>query len=71
MMSLWKIFRNLSAIAGFILLYLAASTSDYHLLELGVDEPSWVNKGVIVGLLMLLPMLFHIIYEMYMEGKEE
>lgn len=71
MISLWKIFRNLSAIAGFVLLYAAASTSDYHLLELGVDEPLWVSKGIIVGLMMLLPMLFHVIYETWKEGKEE
>ena len=71
MISFWKIIRIILAIGGFGLLLCTISTSDYYVLELGQAEPSWITQNIVIGLLMLLPMLIHIVYETYMEGRED
>lgn len=70
MMSLWKIIRNLSAIAGLIMLMGAVGTSDYYVVELEQAAPSYCNRNIIIGIALMLPMVIHLFYEMYKEGKE-
>ncbi len=69
MMNFWKSFRTVLAMAGIALLSVAASSSDYYVLELGVNEPSGVRNSMIVGVLMLLPMLLHTLYDLYIEAR--
>jgi hypothetical protein len=69
MISLWKAFRSLSAMSGIVMLCIAANSSDYYVLELGMNEPSGVRNCMIIGVLMLLPMLAHTLYDLYIEGK--
>ena len=69
MMSLWKIIRNLSAVAGFILLFGSVGTSDYYVIELEQVAPSYVNTNIGIGLALMLPMIIHLIVEMYKEGR--
>ena len=71
MMSLWKIIRSFLAIGGFALLFCAASTSDYYVIELGQMEPAGFSQNLVVGLLMILPQIIHLVYDMYKEGKRE
>ena len=71
MMSLWKIIRNLSAIAGLIMLMGAIGTSDYYVIELEQMAPSYCNRNIIIGIALMLPMIIHVFYEMYKEGSKE
>lgn len=71
MMSIWKIIRNLLAILGAIFLLGAIGASDYHVVELGQAEPSSVTTNIIIGVALLLPLLAHILYEMYKEGRDD
>ena len=63
MIFLWKIVRTLMAIIGIVLIFGAAGTSDYYVLELGQSEPSSVWITLTIGLLMIVPLVFHIIKE--------
>lgn len=56
---LWKLVRTTMAIVGAFLVYGAAGTSDYYLIELGQLEPTSVWTTIIVGLLMMSPALAH------------
>jgi hypothetical protein len=71
MISLWKIIRNLSAIAGFILLLGTAGTTDYYANELRQAAPSYCDRNLIIGLVLILPMIIHLIVETYKEGRED
>ena len=71
MMSLWKIIRNLSAIAGLIMLMGAVGTSDYYVVELEQEAPSYLNRNIIIGIALMFPMVIHLFYEMYKEGSKE
>lgn len=71
MMSLWKIIRNLSAIAGFILLLGTAGTTDYYANELRQAAPSYCDRNLIIGLVLILPMIIHLLVEMHKEGKQD
>lgn len=71
MLSLWKILRNLLAISGLGLMFLSVNTSDYYVLELGCAEPAYVGRCMVAGVLMVLPLLGHSIYQMWLEGKDE
>lgn len=71
MISLWNIIRNLSAIAGLILLMGSVGTSDYYAMELECAAPSYVNTNLIIGVLLILPTIIHLLIEMYREGKSE
>lgn len=70
-MSLWKIIRNLSAIAGLILIFGSVSTSDYYVVELGRTAPSYCDRNLIIGIVLILPMIIHLLVEMYKEGRED
>ena len=70
MISLWKIIRNLSAIAGLIMLMGAINTSDYYVIELEQVAPSYCNRNIVIGIVLLLPMIIHLFVEMYREGKQ-
>ena len=71
MISLWKIIRNLSAIAGLILLMGSVGTSDYYAMELECAAPSYVNTNLVIGIVLMLPMVIHLIIDMSREGKQE
>ena len=69
-MSLRKIIRNLLAIAGLIMLMGAIGTSDYYVIELEQVAPSYCNRNIVIGIALMLPMVIHLFYEMYKEGKK-
>lgn len=71
MISLWKIIRNLSAIAGLILLLGSVGESDKYTLALHQAAPSYCDKNLIIGIALLLPMIIHLLVEMYKEGRED
>ena len=71
MISVWKIIRNLLAIIGAITIYGTIGTSDYYVIELGSVAPAYVKTQIIVGVLMILPMVLHVFYELYKEGKND
>ena len=70
MISLWKIIRNLLAIAGLIMLMGAIGTSDYYVVELEQVAPSYCSRNIIIGIVLMLPMVIHQFVEMYREGKQ-
>lgn len=70
MNSLWKIVRNTMAIIGGILLFCAASTSDYYTMELGVSEPDSVWKTIIVALVLMIPMWVELTYKVIKEKDD-
>lgn len=70
MISLWKIIRNLSAIAGLILLMGTAGTQDKYA-ALHQVAPSYCDRNLIIGIVLLLPMIIHLLVEMYKEGRED
>lgn len=59
MKRIYRIFRNTAACVGFILLFGAAGTSDFYTLEMKQPEPDSVNKLILWGLLLLLPLVLH------------
>ena len=71
MLSLCKILRNLLGVSGLGLIFLSVSTSDYYVLELGCAEPAYVGRLMITGALMMLPLLVHSLYHLWLEGKED
>ena len=71
MISLWKIIRNLSAIAGLILLMGSVGTSDYYAMELECAAPSYVTTNLVIGIVLMLPMVIHLLVEMHKEGKQD
>ena len=71
MLSLWKILRNLLGVSGLGLIFLSVSTSDYYVLELGCAEPAYVGRLMIAGALMMLPLLAHSLYQVWLEGRSE
>jgi hypothetical protein len=52
-----KIFKTM-AITGAMLTVGMAGTSDYYLMELGQDHPSYVWVGLAIGIVLMLPYLF-------------
>ena len=71
MISLWKIIRNLLAVVGAGCIIGGVSTSDYYVIELGTVEPAYVKSQIIFGCMMVLPLLVHVIYDLYKEGKHD
>lgn len=71
MISIWKIIRNLLAIVGAVCILGSVSTSDYYVIELGQVEPAYIKSQLIVGFLMVLPLLIHVFYLLYKEGKQD
>lgn len=71
MISLWKIIRNLLAVVGAGCIVGGVSTSDYYVIELGQMEPAYVKSQLIFGVLMVLPLIVHVIYDLYKEGKRD
>ena len=58
-----RVIRSISGVCGFVLAYLAISTSDYYVLELGTTEPRSVTVAMAVGFAMLLPAAVSVIWE--------
>lgn len=58
-----KTLRAIFGVCGFVLLYLAVSTSDYYVLELHTTEPRSVIIAAVLGGIMLLPALVSLIWE--------
>lgn len=50
-----KIATNALCAIGFVLAFLAISTSDYYVIELGQPEPQYVMRLLFVGIAMMLP----------------
>lgn len=71
MISLWKIIRNLSAIAGLILLMGSVGEQDRYTLALRQAAPAHSDTTMIIGIVLLLPMIIHLLVEMYKEGKQD
>lgn len=69
MISLWKIIRNLLAITGAVSIIGAISTSDYYVIELGQVEPAYIKTQIIIGAALLIPFVFHVLYDIYKEGR--
>ncbi len=53
--------RNISCVLGFVMWYLAVSTSDYYVMEAHEPEPASVTVMLIAGAILLLPAAIHII----------
>lgn len=49
---------NVLGAIGFVLAFLAISTSDYYVIELGQPEPQYVMRLLFVGVAMMLPTVF-------------
>ena len=62
MMSLWKVVRNALAVLGFLCIFLAVSTSDYYVIELGQADPSYIWYWFIAGCVLMLPAVGHLVY---------
>lgn len=62
MKRIWQTVNALLGICGFACLFLATSTSDYFVVELGVEEPSYIRTMLIVGFLMVIPAIASAIY---------
>lgn len=58
-----KAIRNTFGCCGFVLLFLAISSSDYYVLELNTTEPRSVIIAGVLGFVMLLPALVSLIWE--------
>lgn len=69
MNSLWRIVRPLMAVIGIIMVFGAVGTSDYYVIELGRSEPSSVWTTITIGLVMMFPTAFHLIYGTVKGGK--
>lgn len=68
---MWKIVRTLMAVSGGILIYLAASTSDYHLYELGELEPYYIKYMIVWGFMLMIPAVIHGIRKATREVDED
>ena len=64
MISIWRIFRNLTAISGFVMLICAAGTSDYYVMELGMSEPPYFVRNLVIGLVLLMPMMLQVLVDL-------
>lgn len=56
---LWNRVRNIMALVGLGLCYIAASTSDFHVMGLGQAEPGKVWWMLVVGVVMMMPTAVH------------
>lgn len=54
-----RYFRNITTLCGSICLFLGAFTSDFHVIELGQNEPESVDTFLIWGVVLLIPMFLH------------
>ena len=50
-----KAIRNIFGVCGFVMLYLAISTSDYYVIELNTTEPRIVTVLMAIGSAMFIP----------------
>jgi hypothetical protein len=53
-----KVYKT-SAGISLLLFYLAASVSDFHVVELGQAEPDSVNTLIVWGVVFLIPMVLY------------
>lgn len=58
---LWNWIRNLAAVAGFLMAFLAAGTWDYYTQELQAPMPEWVWSRMIAGIALMIPTVVHLI----------
>ena len=61
MKSLWKKLRIATAIVGVLLIYAGASTSDYHVIEMGQSTPNYAWRLMLIGAVLMIPTVIHII----------
>lgn len=55
--------RNIMAVLGLVCCILAAGTSDFHVMELGEQEPTSVSRLLIAAGILLLPTIIYLIRE--------
>ena len=67
MKKVYRRFRNISAFVGFVLLYGAASASDYYTMELRQVDPDSVNNMLSWAFILLIPMALHLLRELWRE----
>lgn len=53
---------NALLVIGVILAFLAVSTSDYYVIELGQNEPQYVWTLAIVGVVLMIPGFVRMIF---------
>lgn len=58
---LWPIIRGLCTALGLVTLFLAVSTSDYYVMELGEEEPAHMFWMLAIGAVLLVPAVVHLI----------
>lgn len=56
---------NALAAIGIILAFLAVSTSDYYVIELGQKEPQYVWTVAIVGVVLMIPAVVRMFLDDY------
>lgn len=56
----YRLFRNLTALAGFLLIFGAAGTDEYYT-DLGQMPPESVDSMVVLGLILLIPTALRLI----------
>lgn len=68
MKAIWKLFWKLSALSGMVLIVCSVSLSDYYVLEMGMDEPSFIWRNLVIGALLLAPMMVQVLIDLAKEG---
>lgn len=66
----WRIIRTLSAAAGLFMVIGSVGTMDYHVMELGENEPGGLWLYIIIGAAMMIPAYVHEIRKSC-RGEEE
>ena len=64
-----KAIRNIFGVCGFVLLFLAVSSSDYYVTVLHTTEPRSVIIAAVLGSMMLIPALIGLFLEGVITGR--
>ena len=62
-----RFINNVMALVGFLLVYGSASTTDFHVMQLGVKAPECVWTLFIAGLVLMIPTILRLVYKMAKE----
>lgn len=71
MKRIYRMFRNAAACVGFILLFGGAGASDFYTLEMKQPEPDSVNKLILWGFILMIPIALHLLREWLKEVLRE
>lgn len=64
----WTTIRNCMAGLALVCAMLAAGTSDFHVMEMGEEAPTTVNKLMVTAVVLMIPTIIHLIGE-YIKEK--